>query len=405
MFDDDKNRSSSPRRVFYAAGPGDVIAAHRHWAAGEDDPTVFSITFSSQVEDFCRDIGADLLMVSSNPRRDRLVDGGFELEHRPKLWPGASGGAYHMREAAYALELVRRARKFRADVAIVDSGTTHYFLLGLFRRAGIPVVPVLHNGLWANGFPPTRGVSRAIAALDSSFWRRVPLVTLCVSPVCERQVLAAAHGESRPVRQFRAQFRRERFEGIPPPPSGGPFNMLFVGRIVVEKGVFDVVEAARIAETQAPGRLAWTICGSGPDLDALKARVASLDLQRVVDVRGWVSPQDLSKIYATTHCSIVPTRASFAEGLAMTAAESVMAGRPVLTNPVVPALELLTPAAVECRAEDPASYAGEALRLAADRTFYDRLRAACRDRAEPFFDRRLGLTATLKGVFGGEAPA
>ena len=46
-------------RIFYAGGPGNVIEAHKHWSAGSHYPNEVSITYSSQFEDFCRDIGAE----------------------------------------------------------------------------------------------------------------------------------------------------------------------------------------------------------------------------------------------------------------------------------------------------------------------------------------------------------
>lgn len=33
-------------RVFYAAGPGNVIAAHQHWMRGASDPSEMSLTYS-----------------------------------------------------------------------------------------------------------------------------------------------------------------------------------------------------------------------------------------------------------------------------------------------------------------------------------------------------------------------
>ena len=48
------------------------------------------------------------------------------------------------------------------------------------------------------------------------------------------------------------------------------------------------------------------------------------------------------------HAMIVPTTSEFKEGFAMVAAESVLAGRPVVLSDVVPAWESLDCAAIKC---------------------------------------------------------
>jgi hypothetical protein len=92
----------------------------------------------------------------------------------------------------------------------------------------------------------------------------------------------------------------------------------------------------------------------------------------------------------------VPTRGEFAEGLAMTAAEAVLAGRPVVTSPVVPALEVLRPACVGARTNDVGSYVEAVVKLATDAEFYGALARACPGVQGQFYDPEQGLTATLR---------
>ena len=159
-------------RLFYVAGPGDIIGAYKSWKRREPHPTEVSRTFSGQVHDLCEQIGAEGYFVSSHYRVETLCDGRFTLEHRPKPGQGARGAAYHRAELSYALGLLRTARGFRADAAIVETGGSHCFLAGLFRLAGIPVVPVLHCTLWPNGFPPTRTIPRLLHRLNGLFFGR-----------------------------------------------------------------------------------------------------------------------------------------------------------------------------------------------------------------------------------------
>lgn len=393
---------ATPRRVFYVAGPGDAVKAHQHWVRGEHDPTEVSITFSSQIEQYCKDIGAELYIVCYHGRVEHVRDGSVEIEHLPKPKPNARGLSYHARELQYGLQLLERARRFGADVAILDSGCTHFFWQSLFAAAGIKVVPVLHNALWPSGFRPRKPLQRAVMWLDKAFWRRVPLASIGVSPECCRQVVELAGDHHRPLLELRAQFHREYFAEIPPAPPHDrrPFRIMFIGRVVEVKGVLDIVEMAARVEAKAPGRVRWDICGTGHDFEELKRRVAAGRLEEVVHVRGWTDLDTLREVYTQSHASIVPTRSGFTEGLAMTAAEAILAGRPVITNPVVPALEVLRPAAVAAKTDDVQSYVDQILKLIDDPQWYARMVAACPDVAEQFYDREQGLTAVLHRLLG-----
>jgi glycosyltransferase involved in cell wall biosynthesis len=171
---------------------------------------------------------------------------------------------------------------------------------------------------------------------------------------------------------------------------------MYIGRINRIKGVFDILTIARKIEDAHPEMVRWEICGRGVDFDELSQLHRELNLHGIVNLRGWTSLDDLVGVYANSHASIVPTRSSFAEGLAMTAAESILAGRPVVTNPVVPALEVLKSACSEGKTNDVESHMNAVLKLATDAGFYDRAREACYGYQRQFYDRNSGLAAVLK---------
>ncbi len=78
-------------RIFHAAGPGGIMDAHRRWKLKEHCPSEVTITFSSQFEEFCQDIGAEAYLVSYHRDKGILKDGAFTLEQRPKPMPGGGG--------------------------------------------------------------------------------------------------------------------------------------------------------------------------------------------------------------------------------------------------------------------------------------------------------------------------
>jgi glycosyltransferase involved in cell wall biosynthesis len=383
------------KRVFYSSGPGNIIESHQCWKRNEHNPTEVSITFSTQVQDFCRDINATAYFVSTHPNKATLTDGAFTLEHRPK--PARTGALFHIGEILYGLGLLRTALRFRAHVALIDSGCTHYFVLVLFRACGIRVIPVLHNTLWPSGFPPVKTIPRMVLQLDSLFLRRIPTALIGVAPECERQVDQVRGKKRYPIFLTTAQFEPQYFAKIPPPPhERRPFQVMYVGRIDRIKGVFDILEIASKLELTHPGLVRWEICGRGKDFDELSARHRELKLDGVVNLRGWTSLDDLVGVYAKSHVSIVPTRSVFREGLAMTAVEAILAGRPVVTNPVVPALEVLRSACAAAKTDDVESHLQAVLELATNAEVYERARAACVGYQYRFYDRSYGLTAVLK---------
>jgi glycosyltransferase involved in cell wall biosynthesis len=243
-------------------------------------------------------------------------------------------------------------------------------------------------------------VPRIIATFDSLFFRYAPLGIIGVSPECIRQVEQLTKGKHQPIYQIRAQFRREYFRVIsaPPPHNQPPFRIMFMGRITRDKGVFDILEMARRVEAQRKGRVRWEIHGVGPDLDELRRLQGELGLKETVFIYGWTSPQDGQNVYARSHVSIVPTRSNFCEGLPMAAIESVLAGRPIITSPVNPALEVLRPACVEAQTDDIASYVRAILGLIDDPDQYETLCKACSPLQEQFYDPEQGLNAALKKV-------
>jgi len=329
----------------------------------------------------------------------------MRVENRPKP-PGGRGLAYHAAEVRYGLSLVRSALAWRADALLVDSGTTHWWLLALLRPAGLPIVPVLHNSLWPEGYPPRRLARRLLLALDRLFWRHSARTVLHVSPACERQVRSLCGARPPRFIHFRAQFDGAQFRAAPPA-AGARLRVVFAGRIERDKGVFDVVRAARLLERSHPGRVQFRFCGEGSRLGELREAVRRAGLDSSVAVLGRLDRPALLNEYAAAHLAIVPTRSEFAEGYATVCAEAVLCGRPVLTCPVVPAAEELDAAVLLARPDDPASYARQIAALLDDPARYARLCAACAALRERLLDPRASFLCALEALdlaAGGHAP-
>jgi glycosyltransferase involved in cell wall biosynthesis len=356
-----------------------------------------ALTYSGQFCDFCKTMDADAYIVSYSSQQTLLSDGKFTIAQRPK--PDRHG--YHLSQILYGFQLFLAATKFSADYAVIHSGTTHPFMLWLFRFAGIKVIPVLHNAIWPAGHSSTRFFKRIIRKLDGMFYRWGAHAVIGVSPECVRQVAAIAHiPESSPkLIEMRGQFSREYFEDIPKPVHDHPFLVMFAGRIIEDKGVFDLIEIARRIERDHQGLVKWDICGAGPDLEELVRRRDDAGLESVVNIRGHVFPGEMHEVIARSHAAIVPTKSTFAEGMALTAVEPVLANRPVISSPVVPASEVLGDACLKANTDDVQSYCEQILRLAKNEHHYLAASAACDRVKEQFLNRRLGFAASLERAF------
>ena len=304
-------------RVFFAAGPGDIIQAHKEWRQGSPASTEVSLTFSPQYEEFCRQIGAEAYLVAYHRRKEILRDGPFTLEHRPKPMPGASGVRYHLAEILYGLGLCASALRFRAHAAVIESGSTHYFVMTLFRLLGIKVVLMMHNSLWPSGFPPTSRSRKLILWLDSWFFRTIPTATVAISPECTRQVQQITRGRATAQYQMRTQYEPGFFARIPRiPRTTGALSISCTSAGSFSPRAYSISSRwRRKSRRGAPGQVRWELCGTGPDLEALKARRVELALEDVVRIRGWTSLEDLVEVYGRSHAAIVPTAQQLLRGL------------------------------------------------------------------------------------------
>jgi glycogen(starch) synthase len=382
----------SDLKLFAALGPGDIVGARRARIAGNPIKET-SIAFSEQLFSYCRYCRIKTLAISSNDRVDQLEDEFVAIENRPKLFPDGDGIRYHLSQVLYAIYLVARARRFGADIAIVDSGTTHYFALAIFRMFGIPIVVNLHNVLWPSGFPPKTKVQRIIRSLNTSFFRYFASGAIGVSPECERQVLS--EGRNRiSFHQYRCQFLSDGFR-----PSrayeGGPFRIAFVGRAEEDKGVLDIAQIAAELRSRSPVPVVFDVCGDGSARPQLEHRVKESQLCDVVIVNGRLERADLLNIYQASHAVIVPTRSSFAEGMPQVCAEAMLSCLPVITSQVSNAFDVIGPAIAKTRTDEIETYVEAILSMIDDPILYGRMRSACLQLSLQFLNRAQSYPAAI----------
>lgn len=385
-------------RVLYAVGPGNVVDGYRFWKQRTEVPSVTSVAFSHTFIDWCEKVQAQAHLISCNEKREIIRDGRYVIENRPRpAWYWRNGLKHHLAAITCGLSVVMTAFREKPDVLILDSGTTHWIVTSLASAARIPVIAVLHSALWPAGFLPTRAVERILLKLDGVFFRKFAAATVCVSPECERQVRTVARTPRGPLFQCRAQFRPGYLDkaSATPPHQQRPFRVLFVGRVEESKGVFLILSIAEELEQQMPGQFTWKIVGSGSASAELKRQVELRNLTHLVELTGLLEREDIRKAYGWAHVTIVPTTSRFNEGLAMTAAESVLAGRPVVLSTVVPAWEVLGDAAIAVPPDQAGGFIDALRELAQNPAYYDRCCAATATAQAQFYDSSQSLGSVL----------
>jgi glycosyltransferase involved in cell wall biosynthesis len=385
-------------KLFVALGPGDIVSAHRAMMAGERSSET-SIIASGQLLEYCRAQSIETLALSYHRRKDSLHDELLWLENRPRVWEVSSGGRYHLSRIFYGLYLCMRAWQFGADLAIIDSGSTHYFALAGFRLIGIPVAINFHNTLWPNGFEPEQFIQRAINFFDMLFFWWLAAGSTGVSPECGHQVRQLA-GPFFPFFEYRCQFGSNEFSSHKQRGERNPFRVIFVGRAERNKGVLDIAAIAERLREQSTTPIVFEVSGDGNALPELRRIVEEKQLGGSIIVHGRLPRTELFQLYSRAHAVIVPTRSDYCEGLPAVCAEAVLSGLPIITSRLSNAVPVLGPSLMEAEPEDIESYVRAIRRLAEDASTYTRLRNACPELAKQFIDRARSYPAATDLLIG-----
>jgi glycogen(starch) synthase len=373
-------------------GPGDVAGSLEAFRDGQLNPRIPHVGYSDQFFSVCRELDIPLLTLTTHRGSAPVECGDLRVETIPDTFLGTAGLRYQAAHASLARTVISRSRQFKANVAVVST-EPYPLLLQPLRLLGVRLVLTMHCTLWPQ-YKPLSTTTRLLQRTQWPFYRTFDAV-LSASRLCSDQIREVTRAPP-PIVEFLPQMRGEVFEGIPAPDAAAEtFRVIFVGRVEADKGAFHMLEIA--SRLRAAGRtdVAFDVCGDGGALPELRRRVAEAGLTSM-HIHGWCEAAALRALFSRAHLSIVPTTSDFVEGFNQVVVESLLAGRPVVTSKICPAVDYVRSGVVVVPPDDVAGYADAILGLASDRARFAELQRACAAASRKFLDPSVAYAAALR---------
>ena len=374
-----------------------ITSNYPRWAGDSTTPFVLDLTRALSERGWEADV---LAPHAPGAARDEVLDGipvhrfRYLRPERAQTVCYQGGALVNLRQnranllklpALVGAEWATVARRLRSGS--YDAVHAHWVLpqglVGVLATRAVPVVITVHGG---DVFALDQGPLRAAKRLAFS---RAAAVTVN-SSATERAVL----GLARPRRLERIPMGIDVDPDVDPATvervrgryqrGNGPLLAL-VGRVVAEKGVFDLLEAVNRLRSDLPDVRA-VVLGEGQDRVAAEARVTELGLGDHVAFIGWVDPTEVPTWLAAADIVVAPSRTApdgWAEAQGLSIVEAMAARRPVVASDsggIGDAVEHEVTGLVieEGRADQ---LAAAVRRLHADPALAERLAAAGRQRA------------------------
>jgi glycosyltransferase involved in cell wall biosynthesis len=212
----------------------------------------------------------------------------------------------------------------RGDYDVVHVSASPFFGLaavGLLRRFGGYRVATDWFEVWTDDYW-TEYLGKAkgrIAALVQRTCARIPQRAFCSSRLHARRLVELGyHGEPTILR---GQWTGSQERPTPKPPE--PL-VVFAGRMIPEKHAPAIVPAIVAARERVP-ELKAVIFGEGPELELVRAEIARLKAEDVVQTPGFVDEQVVEDTMARATCLLLP---STREGYGMVVIEAAAKGVP-----------------------------------------------------------------------------
>jgi glycosyltransferase involved in cell wall biosynthesis len=257
---------------------------------------------------------------------------GVALRSGPRTLRGRVWQVCYLIEALLLVRLMRGHGLRHVHVHFANNGAD-------IARLAATVGSVIEGRRWTwslamhgpTEFLEVRGFDLAAKVRSASF-------VACISDYCRAQLMSVVEPEHwSKLHLVRMTVDPERYPSATVEREGrsGPLRVLFVGRLVPEKGPLVLLDAV----SRLPrGSVELRITGSGPLADQLATRIEELDLTGTVKLTGPLGQDELPAQYGWADVFCLP---SFAEGLPVVLMEAMATGLPVLSTRITGIPELV----------------------------------------------------------------
>lgn len=384
--------------IGYLSGPVDARKVYKMWQS--DQPNNYlGTSYLTEFFEVVKQMDFSGIVVTSEGRASyQKTVANISIINAPKP-RGGNGLSYHLNHSIWTYRAIKRLVSEGSNIILLTDSQNYWFCTIFFRFKGVRFVNALHAAIWPEF--RTLTLSESILRLTNSVFHYIwgdP--SLSASHRIDEQLSKTSFGQVSERLVFMPSYNKSEFsffENNRKFIQESTFRILYAGRITKDKGIFDVIDVAKILSKEDI-RFVFDVCGDGIDL--LKAREYSLELavDNIIDFHGFCGREDMIRVLRDCHCVIVPTKAELGEGFAMIAAEGVLAGKPVVTSEVVPALKYIRPAAVEAITDSPASYAQAIRKLATNASLYEVKRKGALVCREIFLNPQNGYKIALLAI-------
>lgn len=377
--------ASKRPRIGYLSGPAEAERFLMEMRSGASD--YFGTNYMKQFLQLAEERDVDAYVITWHRGKDYRRRAGRFLFHN-KAMRERSGIYFYLDMLIWHLWVLGRMVLFRPDVMLVTGNPGYWWILFPLRMMGTSFVASYH-GLPQPKFGRQKPVNRFFATLSG--WlvlRSMPAIVSTSKDISDQVRRLVGPGVTPTIIEHLPSYGRGQFDNIHPVATlpDWPFEIVFVGRIEVDKGVFDVLSAAWSIERNHPGRYRFHFCGDGTQSERLITEIRQRGLDDVAVYHGYCGPDRMRAIMSQCHLSVVPTHADCQAGFEMTCCEAILSGRPLVASAACPALHYLHGASIEVTPGDVDDLQSAILALAHDRDRYRRLAAACDPLQEQFFD-------------------
>lgn len=221
--------------------------------------------------------------------------------------------------------------RFKPDVIHVHHLETRFAFAFFASKAKIPVVTTIHSFSSIEFSPPVQSQRyHKLVANNLRLSRNLIFVSHYLEKECtrlfgddytaERWVIhnPADVGKYHPVDKDEARQRM----GLPKE----VLTLLFVGNLVARKGVYTLLEAAKILKKKLK-LIKVIIVGDGPEREGIEDFVANNDLKDLVRLEGIKGYPELLYYYNSADLFVMP---SFSEGFSLVYVEALNCGIPII---------------------------------------------------------------------------